>query len=242
MKGRLGERKRDCSPTCRAQEAEERGTERRESSVGKGWGVGGGEPRGVGCCRRGWRRHSGGGEEERGEGWGDGWLVEDLQAAHGQPHVSRERLVHGGVVQGQENRHVGLQLREGRGEGVMGEEVERRRGRREGRDVRGARVILKTTNPLSCQTESLGQSQSQRETGRQIAGNATEQPAGGDGGGLRRTAGNRNKKGGKKKAAARWLQEAACDLLCAVIIILDSHPTVLKLRQQVFVISPHGVG
>lgn len=64
--------------------------------------------------------------------------------------------------------------------------------------MRGARVILKTTNPLSCQTESLGESQSQQETGRQIKGNATEQPAGGDGGGFRRTAGKRNKKGGKK--------------------------------------------
>lgn len=37
------------------------------------------------------------------------WLVENLQATHGHPHVSRERLVHGGVVQGQEYRHIWLQ-------------------------------------------------------------------------------------------------------------------------------------
>lgn len=37
------------------------------------------------------------------------WLVENLQAAHRHPHVSRERLVHGGVVQGQEYRHIWLQ-------------------------------------------------------------------------------------------------------------------------------------
>lgn len=44
------------------------------------------------------------------------WLVENLQAAHGHPHVSRERLVHGGVVQGQEYRHVWLQRNERNGE------------------------------------------------------------------------------------------------------------------------------
>lgn len=37
------------------------------------------------------------------------WLVENLQAAHGHPHVSRERLVHGGVIQRQEYGHVRLQ-------------------------------------------------------------------------------------------------------------------------------------
>lgn len=37
------------------------------------------------------------------------WLVENLQATHGHPHVSRERLVHGRVVQGQEYRHIWLQ-------------------------------------------------------------------------------------------------------------------------------------
>lgn len=37
------------------------------------------------------------------------WLVENLQAAHGHPHVSRERLVHGGVIQRQEYGHIWLQ-------------------------------------------------------------------------------------------------------------------------------------
>lgn len=41
------------------------------------------------------------------------WLVENLQAAHGHPHISGERLMHGGVVQRQEYRHVWLQGGEG---------------------------------------------------------------------------------------------------------------------------------
>lgn len=40
--------------------------------------------------------------------------------------------------------------------------------------------------------------------------------------------------GEKKKVAARWLQEEARDSLCAVMITLDSDPTAIKLRQQVF--------
>lgn len=71
------------------------------------WGWGGVKKRGV--------------VEVRGQ-----WLVENLQAAHGHPHVSGERLVHGGVVKRQEYGHVWLQ---------EGEE--------------GARVIFRDTLRLS---------------------------------------------------------------------------------------------
>lgn len=54
------------------------------------------------------------------------WLVENLQASHGHPHVSGERLVHGGVVKRQKYGHVWLQ------------------GGKE-----GARVILRDTLRLS---------------------------------------------------------------------------------------------
>lgn len=43
------------------------------------------------------------------------WLVENLQASHGHPHVSGERLVHGGVVKRQKYGHVWLQGGRGRG-------------------------------------------------------------------------------------------------------------------------------
>lgn len=64
---------------------------------------------------------SGGVVEVRGQ-----WLVENLQASHGHPHVSGEGLVHGGVVKRQKYGHVWLQ---------GGEE--------------GARVILRDTLRLS---------------------------------------------------------------------------------------------
>lgn len=95
---------------------------------------------------------------------GVGWLVEDLQAAHGQPHVSRERLVHGGVVQGQENRHVGLQWREVRR--VVGEEAERRG--EEGREGgQGSSSKPRTPSPVR---QKVLENHSHNETGRQIAG------------------------------------------------------------------------
>lgn len=47
------------------------------------------------------------GSQEAGCCWG--WLVENLQSTHRHPHVSRERLVHGRVVQRQEYRHIWLQ-------------------------------------------------------------------------------------------------------------------------------------
>lgn len=54
-------------------------------------------------------------------------LVENLQAAHGHPHVSRERLVHGGVIQRQEHGHIWLQ---GGGEEGVGREGGREWGGR----------------------------------------------------------------------------------------------------------------
>lgn len=48
-----------------------------------------------------------------------GWLVENLQSTHRDPHVSRERLVHCRVVQRQENRHVWLQEGEERARVIL---------------------------------------------------------------------------------------------------------------------------
>lgn len=84
-----------------------------------------------------------------------------------------------------------------------------------------------------CRTESLGETQSERDTGRD-AKHATLPTL--------LTAAAAAGKGGEKENifAARWPLEAARDSLCAVIIVLDSDPRAVKCGQQVFVIPPHG--